>query len=131
MRLLTGGHAIWMGGWSTQVHHARDVIETDPQGQGLHRSADALAVLRREAQPTAEADEMMLPPAYALADSLVHGDHRIMPPDEIDPDYLDRDELPALEAALRALGASAEEIARYAARYADALTPEEFRPPDP
>lgn len=124
MRILTGGHAIWMGGWTTQVHHGRDIIAADSTTDGLVRGAAVLEVMRVVALPTGDAGEVMLPPAYALADGILHGDHRVMPPDEIDPDYLDQDGRPALLAALVALGASADETDAALATYGSALDPE-------
>jgi len=112
MRILTGGHAVWMGGWSGQVHHHQDVIGPE----GLDRKASVLAVLR-DAAAELSPGTFLLPPAHALADSLIHGDHRVMPPDEIDPDYLEKDERQTLRDALSELGCSGEEAEALASPY--------------
>lgn len=116
MRILTGGHAIWMGGWTGQVHHHQDIIEPDDQ----HRSPAVMAVLQAVAVSVGEGLHM-LPPAYALADSLLHDGLRLMPPDEIDPDYLDQDERQSLHDALTHLGCPADRVEILASPYEDVL----------
>jgi hypothetical protein len=119
MRLLTGGHAIWMGGWTGQVHLHQDFIGPG----GLTRSSkiqEVLLAVSAEVEP----GTYLVPPAYALADSLIHKDHRIMPADEIDPDYLDRDERPFLRSALEALGAHYDEIDDLVKPYEASLDPD-------
>ncbi len=122
MRILTGGHAIWMGGWSHQVHHAKDVISPDAPNSLIRSDAimSVLSLVAFEVEPGV----YRLPPAYALADGLVHKDHRIMLPDEIDPDYLDRDERPAVIDALKALGMGQGDIAPALEPYGRCLDPE-------
>lgn len=116
MRILTGGHAIWMGGWTGQVHHHQDIIEPDDQ----HRSPEVMTVLQNMAVHVGEGLHM-LPAAYALADSLLHEGLRIMPPDEIDPDYLEQDERQSLRDALIHLGCSLDRAGALAAPYEDVL----------
>jgi hypothetical protein len=101
-----------MGGWSSQVHHHQDVI----CDTGLQRSASVKAKLL-EVSAEVEPGVFLLPPHYALADSLVHGDHRVMTPDEIDPDYIDQDERPRLREALEVLGCPEDEIPGIMAPY--------------
>lgn len=119
MRILTGGHAIWMGGWTCQVHHHQDVICKG----GLKRSPDIISKMKPFALEM-EAGLFMLPPAYALADSLIHKDHRVMPPDEIENDYLDQDEAVNLRQALKDFGCSDDEVDVLAAPYDPCLTPD-------
>lgn len=122
MRILTGGHAIWMGGWTTQVQLSPDVIDTEGTSPGgLRRTARVLEVLEAAARETETAGEKMLPPAWALADSLAHADHRIMPPDEIDPDYVEEDARPVLRSALAALGVSPDRRDAILQDYDEAL----------
>lgn len=120
MRLLTGGFAIWIGGWTGQVHHHRDIIGA---GGGLVRTPEVLERLRVGAEPY-EDGFMVLTPAYALADGLVHRDHALVPPDEIDPDYLDQREDLNLFSALKVLGVADLEAAGLVAPYLSRLTPE-------
>jgi hypothetical protein len=123
MRILTGGHAIWMGGWSPQIHHHRDFIETGA-GEGLKRPDGIVELMLSVAVPTTSSEEVMLPPHYALADGLIYQDHAVMPPDEIDPDYLDQDERPALRTALAAFGLSEQEIDDLVTPYEQVLSAE-------
>ena len=116
MRVVTGGHALWMGGWTGQVHRHQDIIGRG----GLERPPAVLARLMTVAR-TLEAGLAMLPPAYALADGLIFDDHRVMPPDEIDPEYLEADEMPALLAALEDLGCSPGRARELAAPYRSRL----------
>lgn len=117
MRIVTGGHAIWMGGWSTQVHHKQDIIGGEG---GLIRPVD---VIRRYATIATPMDDVvLLPPAHALADSLVFQDHRIMPADELDPDYIEMDVRGQVREALSALGQSADLISALMAPYEQVLS---------
>ena len=116
MRILNGGHAIWMGGWTTQVYYHQDVIAAD----SLVRSPEVLAVLLQSSMETSPGT-WLLSPAYALADSLIHQDHHVVPPDEIDPDYLDQDERENLRLALRKLGCKEADIESLARPYDEFL----------
>lgn len=101
-----------MGGWTCQVHLHQDVISET----GLQRSALVIEKLIRVADDL-ETGCFRVPPAYGLADSLMHRDHRIMPADEIDPDYIDRDERPHLLNALVDLGCTEKQAQHLAAPY--------------
>jgi hypothetical protein len=109
-----------MGGWTGQVHLKQDVIGFDGD---LSRSASVIETMI-SVSPLIEEGTYRLPPEYALADGLIHNDHRIMPPDEIDPDYLDRDERAPFKEALLALGASPDDVDDLMAPYCSCLDPE-------
>lgn len=117
MRIVTGGHALWMGGWSTQVHHKQDIIGGEG---GLIRPEDVLRRYATIALPMG--DVALLPPAHALADSLVFHDHRIMPADELDPDYIEIDVRGDVAGALAALGQGVEIISALMAPYERVLS---------
>ncbi|MCW3782964.1 hypothetical protein [Defluviimonas salinarum] len=131
--LLAGGSALWLQGWTTQIHRLTEIIlpegeiaETAGLGQVriLRRDDRHFAVLR---DWSIEADgRRMLRPEMAIADALVHrGDPEaawLAAPDDIDPDAFETDRMPELLRALDALGAGPEVVAA-AAGYADALDP--------
>jgi len=106
-----------MAAWSGQVHHHQDEISAS----GLQRTVKVIDRMMRVMEHVEEYT-YILPPHYALADSLIHKDHRIMPPDEIDPDYIERDERAGLIAALQDLGCSLEDAKCLAAPYDEVLS---------
>jgi hypothetical protein len=106
MRFLTGGFAIWMGGWTTQVHHHRDIIGCYP---GALEREVAYCLRCRDFSTRFEEDLRILSPAAALADGLLHQDHDLVPPEDIDPDYLETPQVQAVLEALEVLGATRQD----------------------
>lgn len=123
MRILTGGFAVWMGGWTVQVHHHRDVI-----GPGMLVRTDKVMDQLRAVATAYDRDHLILPAVWALADGLAHDDHAVFPPDEIDPDYLERREDNNLREALLALGVTALEAQVLIQPYIAHLDPDGVHP---
>lgn len=126
MRFLTGGFAIWMGGWTCQIHHRRDMIG-DLSGD-LSRS-DLCHKLYLEHSVPFEEGVRLLAPAAALADGLVFRDHPLTPPDEIDRDYLEEPQVESVEKILRKLGVSEDRLNAVLAPYHEFLHPDDFCDP--
>lgn len=123
MRILTGGFAVWMGGWTVQVHHNRDII-----GPGMLMRTEKALMHLRNAATEYDNDHLILPAVWALADGLFHQDHAVIPPDEIDPDYLEGREDRNLEKALLSLGSTPLEARILMEPYLAYLNPDHPHP---
>jgi hypothetical protein len=139
--VVVGGSALYHGGWTTQVHHRVEVAvlvdrntmtlpSTDVGVQLVARPKRVMQVLLEAARGVASPweDLDMVPPEVAIIDSgLMRGTHydrlgRVtdLPPDEVDPDYLEEDASERFAAALdrfAAAGAPRDRLERIRARY--------------
>jgi hypothetical protein len=139
--VIVGGSALYHGGWTTQVHHHIEVAvhadrntmsvpKTDCGVQLVGRPTRYMRVLLEAASQVASPweDLLMVPPEYAIIDTnLMRNSHydrlgRVtdLPPDEVDPDYLEEDAAERFEAALARFaeaGAPQERLDAIHARY--------------
>lgn len=114
MRVLIGPTAVWLGGWTGQVSWLRHVAT--PASWVGPPAADEAGVrccpfrMRRIRAVAVGGDPGLclpprLPAAMALADGIMNGNIPVTPPDEIDPDYMEGDEVAELIAAFKHFGA--------------------------
>lgn len=93
--VIIGGHSLWIHGWTTQQHRLRELAV--PEGSDLPvpagerhfaRSAEVMEILQRVSEPCD--DYLLAPPAYALADMILHRSDGLWWPGASD---LDEDEV--------------------------------------
>lgn len=131
--LIGGGYALWKGGWISEQFQPCVMLAGGMTASGdeavlerpqtlFHRLCDNAAVN--------EDGRSILLPATALADGILHKDHRVIQPDEIETSFLKRDHLTDLVDALIDLGCDIGHAMHLAAPYKDCLEGSQEEEPD-